>query len=379
MVKYLNIKVKLSIDYSTFRIYCNNNPNSRKVVNIIDLKQSTLAETEHFVSKAGENPYRARQIRQWIFHRGVCDFGSMTDLSKSLRDRLAHIASVTCLKQIGKTESADGTIKLAFELSDSAIIESVWIPEEKRKTLCISTQAGCKMGCRFCLTGKSGFIRNLSAAEIVDQVICARKSVPGGRVTNLVLMGMGEPLDNYENTFKALKVITEPDAGLVGARKITLSTAGVVPGIMKIADDFPRVKLAVSINAPNDDLRNELMPINRKYPLARLQNALKTFPAPKGKRITLEYVMLKGVNDSENNAIELSEFAAKDFPAKINLIPFNPCPGAPFDRPDRPEIEKFRDILVNRGHNVFIRESRGNDILAACGQLSRSIGGRDTA
>jgi len=347
-------------------------------VNIIDLKQSTLAETEHFVSKAGEKPYRARQIRQWIFHRGVCDFGYMTDLSKSFRDKLAHSASVTCLKQVGKTESSDGAIKLAFELFDSATIESVWIPEEKRKTLCMSTQAGCKMGCRFCQTGKSGFIRNLSAAEIVEQVIRARESVPDGRITNLVLMGMGEPLDNYENTVKALKVITEPDAGLVGARKITLSTAGVVPGIMKMADDFPGVKLAVSINAPNDDLRNELMPINRKYPLARLVNALKMFPTPKGKRITVEYVMLKGVNDSENNAIELGEFSA-NFPAKINLIPFNPCPGAPFDRPDRSRVEKFRNILINRGHSVFTRQSRGSDILAACGQLSRSIGAQVTA
>lgn len=332
------------------------------------MKQLTALETQQWLESLGEKPYRAKQMRAWIFMRGVADFSQMTDISKKFRETLPQIARVTKLEEAARSVSEDGTIKFLHRLEDGHTVESVWIPADDRATLCVSTQVGCKLGCRFCLTGKWGFIRDLSAAEIIDQLIAARLAVPGGRVTNVVLMGMGEPLDNYENVLRALNVWTEGDEGIIGARKITLSTAGLAPRIVDLAGDFPKVKLAVSLNAVTDDVRGQIMPINKKYPLKELFAALAKWPLPRGRRITFEYVMLSGVNDSDRDAEALCQLT-RDIPSKINLIPFNECPGLPYKRPDEGRVEKFREILMKNNRTAIVRESRGRDILAACGQL----------
>lgn len=336
--------------------------------NPVDLKELTFPQTVSWLESLGEKKYRAKQIRSWVFQRGVADFEEMTDLSKQLRARLAESARVTKTRETARSTSSDGTMKFLFELEDGHHIESVWIPEEKRATLCVSTQVGCKLGCAFCLTGAGGFIRNLRAAEIVDQLIQARKLAPGEKVTNVVLMGMGEPLDNYENVLRALEVMTEEKEGLIGKRKVTLSTAGVVPGILKLAENMPKIKLAVSVNAATDEVRNRIMPINKKYPLKDLTAALAKWPLPPGRHITFEYVMLEGVNDSGDDARALSDLIGK-LPVTVNLIPYNQCPGLPFRRPSDERVKTFWKTLKGMGRDVTIRESRGQDILAACGQL----------
>jgi len=340
-------------------------------MNRIDLKQLTSEQTLDFIKNVGEKPFRAGQIRKWLFESGVSDFNKMTNLSKSLRSRLNEIAMVTDLKEEISLESEDGTLKFLYRLDDGLFIESVLIPDGKRMTLCVSTQVGCKLNCRFCLTGLAGFKRDLTAGEIVDQVIKARGKADGGRVTNVVLMGMGEPLDNFKNTVQALKIMTDPDFRLVGVRKITLSTAGVAPGIDLLAQEFPKVKLAVSLNSCDDAVRDDMMPINKKYPLKTLASSLARFPLPKGRRITIEYVIISGVNDSDEDAEKLKRFAFK-FPSKINLIPYNECQEISYARPSRRVVERFADILISGGHSVFIRESRGSDIMAACGQLRKT-------
>ncbi len=333
-----------------------------------DLKQATLEQTIKFFEGLGEKPFRAGQVRKWIFAKQVADFGLMSDLSKPLRARLDEIAKVTELEEVTSLQSTDGTVKRLFKLSDGLTLESVLIPDGSRRTLCVSSQVGCKLNCDFCLTGKGGFIRDLTPVEIIDQVVQAVKLAPDNRVTNVVLMGMGEPLDNFDNVTQALRVLAEPDIKLIGLRKITLSTAGIVPGILRLADDFPKVKLAVSVSSGDEKIRDRLMPINKKYPLTKLRTALAKFPLPKGRRITIEYVMLSGVNDSSKAALELSDFA-KGFPSKINLIPFNECPGIDYAAPAMESVEKFQQTLIKLGHSVFIRQSRGGDIMAACGQL----------
>ncbi len=331
----------------------------------IDLKGMTSTQMVEWIASIGEKPFRAKQIRQWIFQHGISDFEQMTNLSKTLRDRLNSCAYVTDINEVSRQVSRDGTIKLLFKLWDGLTIESVWIPDGDRGTLCVSTQVGCKLGCKFCLTGDSGFTRNLDAGEIVDQLMQVRKSL---KVTNIVFMGMGEPLDNYENVLQTLRIFTEQDTALLGARKITLSTAGVAPGIAQLANDFPKIKLAVSLNAADDQTRSKIMPINKKYPLAKLVAALKKWPLPAGRLITFEYVLLSGVNDSDEDARKLVRFAGK-LPCKINLIPYNPCPHLSFKRPGKKRIARFSKILTDSGLMAFQRDSRGADILAACGQL----------
>ncbi len=333
-----------------------------------DIKGLTSAETISFIQSLNEKPFRAKQIRQWVFDRGISDFSEMTNLSKTFRERLADTANVTELEEADRKVSSDGSIKFLFRLHDGKTIESVWMPEENRATLCVSTQVGCKLACGFCMTGEGGFERQLSTAEIVDQLIQARKLVPGGRVTNIVFMGMGEPLDNYDNVLQALKVLTEPDCGLMGARKITLSTAGVVPGILLLAKDFSKIKLAVSLNAADDATRNKLMPINKKHPIAELFWALKKWPLPKGRLLTLEYVLIAGINDSDDDAKKLSKLCS-DMPVKINLIPYNSASGAQYKSPSKKRVDTFMKIASGRGLIVLPRASRGQDIMAACGQL----------
>ena len=337
-------------------------------INLPDLKGLASRELADFMTAMGQKPYRARQLASWIFGKGACQFAQMTDFSAELREKLGQAARITCLQLIDSQTSADGTTKYLFGLADGASVESVYIPDENRRTLCVSTQVGCKLGCAFCLTGAAGFTRDLQPAEIVDQVLRARALAPDGRVTNIVLMGMGEPLDNFDNTLAAIKILTDPEYGIIGARKITLSTAGLAPGIARLAREFSKVKLAVSLNSATDSVRERIMPVNKKYPLAELARALEEFPLPRGRRITLEYVLLEGVNDSQADAERLGRFA-KRFPSKINLIPFNPAPGINFGRPSDQKVEMFKKWLFEMDIPAFIRKSKGQDILAACGQL----------
>jgi len=335
----------------------------------MDIKEITFDETAHFIKKMGEKPFRASQIRSWVFEKGARSFDEMTNLSRSLRERLSAEATITSLVEEKRSASSDGTEKFLFRLHDGEIIESVWIPEEKRATLCISTQVGCKLDCRFCLTGAGGFRRNLSTGAIVDQLLKVRSVVEEGRVSNIVLMGMGEPLDNYDAVAQALRIFSEPQTALIGARKITLSTSGLAPAIERLAHDFPKIKLAVSLNASHDASRNRLMPINKKYPLARLMDALRQWPLPEGKRITLEYVLLAGINDSDDDAERLHALTAS-LPSKINLIPFNEAPDLPYKTPSHERVAAFKKILTDKNRTALIRTSRGRDILAACGQLA---------
>jgi len=338
-------------------------------VSKINLKRLSYKELADLVTRMDGRPYRARQMAAWIFEKGVCEPAQMTNIPLQFREKLDEMTYITCLSEISRQVSVDGSVKFLFALHDGQTVESVLIPEGSRRTLCVSTQAGCKLACAFCLTGASGFTRNLDAAEIVDQVIRARELSEEKRITNLVMMGMGEPLDNLDNVIQALRIITDPDYRLVGARKITVSTAGLAPGIERLGREFPRVKLAVSLNAGDDATRERIMPVNKKYPMAALAKALESYPLPQGRRITLEYVLLQGVNDSKKDAEGLSGFAKK-FPSKINLIPFNQTSGIPFARPSAQEVKRFKDWLVAKNHTVMIRESKGADILAACGQLA---------
>lgn len=333
-----------------------------------DFKGATADQAKSWFADIGQPSYRASQVRSWIFERGVDDFAQMTNLSKDLRVKLGQEVSLTRLSEVRRSESSDGSIKFLFRLADGRTIETVYIPERTRATVCISTQVGCKLACRFCLTGATGHVRNLTAGEIVDQVIQTKRAAPDNKITNIVLMGMGEPLDNYDAVTQAIEVITEPAASLVGARKITLSTAGVAPAIERLARSRPGVKLAISLNATTNEVRDELMPINRKYPIEKLLDALAAWPLPQGRRITFEYVLLAGINDSDEDAHRLHKIT-KDVASKINLIPVNPCPGLLYQRPSDERIEAFKAILDGYERVVIVRTSRGADIMAACGQL----------
>ncbi|MDP2961060.1 MAG: 23S rRNA (adenine(2503)-C(2))-methyltransferase RlmN, partial [candidate division Zixibacteria bacterium] len=305
-----------------------------------------------------------------IYNKGVLDFAQMTDISKELRKKLCGIAYIEKLKLLEKQISQiDQTEKFLFELSDGKKIETVLMREKERVTLCISTQVGCALNCIFCATGSMGFERNLSAGEIVDQIICAKEHLKEDeKITNLVIMGMGEPLLNYENTLKAIRMI-QSELGLsISAKRITLSTAGIVPQIYKLADEGLRIKLALSLNAPDDELRKKLMPITKKYPLSKVMEALKYYAEKTDTRITFEYVLIKDINDSKEQALELAKLV-RGIPCKINLIPYNPVKNCPFKKPDEDSLQAFRDILYPRAPAVTLRKSKGEDIQAACGQL----------
>jgi 23S rRNA (adenine2503-C2)-methyltransferase len=332
----------------------------------IDLKGSTVSDTEKFIIALNEKSFRAGQVRKWIFEKGVDSFDEMTDLSKILRTQLPDLSFITDLTKIKKAESTDGTGKYLFKTADGLFIESVYIPEGKRATLCVSSQVGCKFACSFCATGKS-FVRNLTAGEIVDQAIKVKREE--GRLTNIVFMGMGEPLDNFENVLKAIDIISEPSANLVGLRKITLSTAGVVPMIKRLTEIKPSVKLAVSITSAIDKTRDSLMPINRKYNIESILSALEKWPMQEGRKFTFEYIMLGGINDSDADAFALARIT-KRVPCKVNLIPYNSIDSTPYEPSGTNRINAFRRILEKKDVSVTIRKSRGGDILAACGQLA---------
>jgi len=333
------------------------------------------AELAAEVAALGEAGFRARQLWHWIYYRGVTDFQAMTTIAKGLRTRLAERYALARPRVVTEQGSSDGTRKWLLAMADGCEIETVHIPEDDRGALCVSSQVGCTLTCRFCHTGTQTLVRNLSAAEIVGQVMVARDALgewpspkDGRMISNVVLMGMGEPLYNTDEVVKALRVIMDPEGIAISRRKITLSTAGVVPMIARVGAELG-VGLAISLHAVTDELRDRLVPLNRKYPLAELIAAVRAYPgASNARRVTFEYVMLKGVNDSPADAKALVKLIA-GIPAKVNLIPFNPWPGAPFECSTASAIEKFARIVNDAGYASPVRTPRGRDILAACGQL----------
>jgi len=327
-------------------------------------------EMEAFVSSLGERPFRARQLLRWIYKKGETDLDRMTDLSASFRQTLSGHARITLPSVTRVSEAADGTVKFLLSLSDGSAVESVIIPDEERTTLCVSSQTGCALGCGFCVTGGLGPGRNLGAGEIAGQVLVARQYLAerGGALTNIVFMGMGEPLLNYEQVKRALAIILS-DWGLSFSwRHVTVSTAGIPEGIARLGHEV-LVNLAVSLNAPDDETRDRIMPVNRKYPLDTLMAALRAYPLKRGRRITLEYVLLSGVNDTDGHAHRLARLVG-GIPVKINLIPFNAAAGTPFARPADARVLAFQEILISAHLNAIIRKSKGGDIAAACGQLA---------
>ncbi len=346
-------------------------------VNLLGL---TLPKMEAFFLSIGEKKFRGAQMVKWIHQQGVTDFDQMTNLSKSLRDRLKDIAEVRPPRVTFWGDSEDGTRKWLMEVDGGSKVETVYIPEDDRGTLCVSSQVGCSLDCSFCSTGKQGFNKNLTAAEIIGQVFLAAKSFglpvkdsQKRSVTNVVMMGMGEPLLNLEPVIDAMSLMLEDQAYGLSKRRVTLSTSGVVPHLNELAR-VSDVALAVSLHAPNDELRNELVPINRKYPIAMLFDSIRNYldGLSDNRSVTFEYTMLKGVNDSDELARELSTLA-KTIRCKINLIPFNPFPGTRYEVSSRNRIYAFQRILLNDGHVVTVRKTRGDDIDAACGQLAGQV------
>ena len=350
------------------------------LTNLLDLDPAGLVS---WCGDLGEKPFRAKQLQRWIHQFGESDFDAMTDLAKSLRDKLKLHAKIAAPNIISDHISADGTRKWLLDVGNGNAVETVFIPEENRGTLCVSTQAGCAVNCRFCSTGKQGFSRNLDIGEIIGQLWMAEsllrrsKGIAAGpkgerQITNVVMMGMGEPLLNYEPTVAALKMMLDDNAYGLSRRRVTLSTSGVVPMIDKLSGDCA-VALAVSLHASNDALRDELVPLNKKYPLKELMAACKRYLAFAPRDfVTFEYCMLDGVNDSDQHARELLALVA-DVPCKFNLIPFNPFPESGLKRSGNPRIKAFAQILMDGGIVTTIRKTRGDDIDAACGQLAGDI------
>ncbi len=343
----------------------------------VDLRNLNQEELIEYVESLGQPSFRGRQIMAWLYRPGIEDFSQMTDLAKSFRSVLTQNAQMSKFEQVVSEHSNDGTVKFGFTLDDGDVIESVLIPEEDRNTLCISSQVGCAMGCRFCLTGTMGFIRNLTTAEIVNQVCYVRdylleqppeELIGPDRVTNLVYMGMGEPLNNLKNVLSSISILTEPKGLDLAARKITVSTCGVVSKMRELGLNSS-VNLAISLHAADDETRDALMPVNKRYSMDELLEACRTYPMPKRKRIMFEYVLLKGINDSDEDAKLLARRLRK-IPCKINLLPYNTCPELPYESPSRERTLAFQKILMDAHYSVFIRSSRGADILAACGQLA---------
>jgi 23S rRNA (adenine2503-C2)-methyltransferase len=334
----------------------------------LDLKEFTLPELEQLMAAWGQPAFRARQLVKWIY-KGVCEFEAMSDIARSFQAELCQHARISTLQVEEVQEAADGCRKFLFGLQDGNFIEAVLIPEEGHYTLCVSSQVGCAQGCRFCLTARRGLIRNLTAAEIVNQILAVRQTLPSRQpLSNLVFMGMGEPLANFAALVRALTIIAEPWGLNFSSRRITVSTAGLAPFIPRLGVEA-RANLTVSLNAPDDETRNRLMPINRRYPLAELMAACKAFPLPRHRRITFAYVLLDGINDAPPQARQLAKLL-QGFRAKINLIPFNPHPRLPYGPPPEARILEFQEILREANYTVLIRESRGQEISAACGQLA---------
>jgi 23S rRNA (adenine2503-C2)-methyltransferase len=364
--------------------------------NLPELRSLSLEELSVLVERMGEKPFRAKQLFRWLHHRGVASIGEMTDLPRSLRDRLARETHLTTLAINAVQRSSDGTRKYRLRTEDGKYIEAVYMPEEPgtdpfdpealedddeparkriRRTLCVSTQVGCAMGCAFCMTATMGLLRNLTAGEIADQVYRVNADLrgepgvdPQRPLTNLVYMGMGEPLHNYVHVKRSLDLLLHPDGANFSHRHVTVSTSGLVPNIQRLGEET-RVKLAVSLNATSDEQRAKLMPVDKKWNIAALIDACRKFPMKYGRRITFEYVLLRAVNDSDDDARRLADLLA-GVPAKVNLIPYNENPGLGFGDPGAERVQAFRRILESRGFAAMVRKNRGRDIAAACGQLA---------
>lgn len=342
-----------------------------------DLRNFDQEQLIEFVESLGQPAFRGRQIMSWLYRPGITLFSEMTDLAKKFRKVLDENAFFSQFTDPIIEKSSDGCVKFGFTLEDGNIIESVLIPEEDRNTLCISSQVGCAMGCTFCLTGTMGFKRNLTPSEIVNQVCAVRdylleqpadELIGPDRVTNLVYMGMGEPLNNMKNVITSLSILTEPKGLDLTSRKITVSTCGIVPKMQEFGEKTTS-NLAISLHAVDDKTRDQLMPINERYSIDELLEACRNYPMPKRRRIMFEYILLAGINDSDKDAKILAR-KLHGIPCKINLLPYNECPDLPYKSPSRNRMLAFQKILMNAHYSVFIRNSRGSDISAACGQLA---------
>jgi 23S rRNA (adenine2503-C2)-methyltransferase len=331
-----------------------------------DLKALSAEEVASFMKEAGFPAFRARQLIHWIYERFAASIDLITEFSGKMQSDLSEKAYISNLDLLDRQTSMDGTEKFLFKLEDGETIESVLIAHEERLTLCISTQAGCALGCKFCLTGELGLKRNLKPHEIVDQVISVSRLILPERITNVVMMGMGEPLANPDAVIEALVRMIK--LVRIAPRRITVSTAGVAPGIKTLGEKVPQVMLAVSLNATTDEVRDAIMPVNKTYPIKRLLEVCRNYPLQPRRRITFEYVLLKGINDTPADAKRLVRLL-RGIPSKINLIPFNPCEGSQYERPDEESVLEFQQILLQADVTVIIRKSKGQDILAACGQL----------
>ncbi|MFC2091542.1 23S rRNA (adenine(2503)-C(2))-methyltransferase RlmN [Elusimicrobiota bacterium] len=333
----------------------------------MDIKDLTLGDLEDLMEKVSDHAYTAHQIYRWIYKKGVFDFNLMSNLSKDLRSELSR--SYTCEPPVpaDKLVSSDKTCKYLFELKDGRYVEAVMIPSGKRNTLCISTQVGCKFRCVFCASGLKGFIRDLSVSEIISQILYPLMR-EGKKITNYVFMGMGEPFDNYDNVMKAVSVMNEPRGLKIGARNITISTCGIIPGIKKLMETGLEVNLSVSLHAARDDLRNKIVPVNRKYPIKKLINICRKYFEKTGRIVTIEYVLLAECNDSSEDALLLADIS-KNMQAKINLIPYSPVSELDYHAPSSGKINTFFRNLERAHARVTLRKSRGKDISAACGQL----------
>lgn len=341
-----------------------------KMENLLNYTREDLSQ---WLEKNGVRPFRSKQIFKWLYLKLAGDFSQMTDLGKDLRALLSTHFYIDCLTLADRQVSADTTEKYLFQLSDGAHIESVLIPEKDHFTLCVSSQVGCAMNCRFCLTAKGGWIRNLSTGEIISQVRAVRnfladRQTDPQKLSNIVFMGMGEPMANYDAVIQAIEVITDTDFGLkFSPRRVTVSTCGLVPGILALGEACA-VNLAVSLNATDDDTRSWLMPVNRTYPLSQLLDACRNFTMKPRNKITFEYILIKGVNDSPDHARRLVRLLTP-LRAKVNLIAFNPHPGTDLQAPDPGQVKAFLQILLDKNMTAIVRKSKGADILAACGQL----------
>ncbi|NVN89101.1 MAG: radical SAM protein [Desulfuromonadales bacterium] len=363
-----------------------------------DLKNLTLPALEQFLQGQGKERFRAIQVFKWIFQKDACTFDEMTNISKELRRELTDTAVISNLEAEAVEEGSDGTRKYLFKLADGNGIESVLIPIEGRNTLCISSQAGCAMGCEFCLTGTFKLTRNLTTAEIVNQIMAVKRdlvrnppTLPASAgeslvnnfdddddsdehppspadIRNIVMMGMGEPLHNLDNVIPAIRIMIDGNGLQLSNRRVTVSTCGLVPEMERLGREIPNVNLAVSLNATTDELRDRIMPVNRRYPIKELLRACREFPLPGRRKVTFEYVMLGGLNDSLDDAKRLLRLIS-DIPNKVNLIPFNEFKGCGFRAPTRTAIDAFHKYLIDRHVTVITRDSRGSDISAACGQL----------
>jgi 23S rRNA (adenine2503-C2)-methyltransferase len=341
----------------------------RNGLEVLDLATLERPALEAALEARGHQRFHARQIFSWIYKRGVTDIGAMTDLSRDLRGALAAEFVLTTPTLAQREISSDRTEKFLLRLADGRHIESVFIPDTPAMTFCISTQVGCAMACAFCLTGKMGLVRNLTAGEIAGQVrVLADALGMRDKKFNLVLMGMGEPLHNYDETMRALRVLADEHGFAMSPRRMTLSTVGLLPALEKLADEPVMPNLAISLHAPTDLQRGELVPLNRKYGVAEIIDACRRFPLSRRSRITFEYVLLAGVNDSPQDARKLARLVAP-VKSKVNIIPLNAAPGIPFERPSDEVIDRFAKIVAEHGVNVSVRKSRGRDIRAACGQL----------